>query len=286
MSLSIKDFSEMSELSPQTLRFYHSEGLLVPAEVDEETGYRYYRFDQVETAMLVTALRGSGMSVKDVRVAVEAPDTAATLLEEQAEALRRQREVEDEAVATARELLTSWPEPWRRQVPHMTVLSGIVPPVAVAQIRNRPDQYDWEKVVAAVRATAEDLGSLAREHGASVSGPVWFTWARETPKQKERAQSLDGPHWLAKVPVVASGEVLATLAGKADVQEFEAGEELAVRVPGRLTMSKYATAEVRLATHIPEGYFPDAATKRYILHPDGTEAAARLRPLSEAADFT
>lgn len=44
MSLSIKDFSEVSELSPQTLRFYHSEGLLVPAKVDDDTGYRYHDF--------------------------------------------------------------------------------------------------------------------------------------------------------------------------------------------------------------------------------------------------
>ena len=46
--LSISEFSEMCNLSPQTLRFYHSEGLLVPADVNEQTGYRSYMFDQVE----------------------------------------------------------------------------------------------------------------------------------------------------------------------------------------------------------------------------------------------
>ncbi|WP_045558181.1 MerR family DNA-binding transcriptional regulator [Streptomyces sp. FxanaA7] len=57
--LSIGDFSEMCNLPPQTLRYYHSEGLLVPADVDERTGYRSYTFTQVEQAMLVTVLRGS-----------------------------------------------------------------------------------------------------------------------------------------------------------------------------------------------------------------------------------
>ncbi|MET7645397.1 MerR family DNA-binding transcriptional regulator [Streptomyces sp. NPDC005426] len=40
--LSISDFSEMCDLPPQTLRYYHAAGLLVPADVDERTGYRSY----------------------------------------------------------------------------------------------------------------------------------------------------------------------------------------------------------------------------------------------------
>ena len=45
--LSIKDFSEMAHLSAQTLRYYHAEGLLIPAQVDEQTGYRSYTYDQI-----------------------------------------------------------------------------------------------------------------------------------------------------------------------------------------------------------------------------------------------
>ncbi|MEV0254035.1 MerR family transcriptional regulator [Streptomyces sp. NPDC050732] len=59
--LSISDFSEMCDLPPQTLRYYHAEGLLVPADVDEWTGYRSYTFGQVERAMLINVLRGTGM---------------------------------------------------------------------------------------------------------------------------------------------------------------------------------------------------------------------------------
>lgn len=168
MSLSIKDFSEVSELPPQTLRFYHSEGLLVPAEVDEATGYRYYAIEQVETALLVTALRGTGMSVKLVRRALEAPDTASALLKEHAEALERQREAEDEAVATARELLVSWPEVQRKETPGTTVLSKAVPAVAVRRRRGQPDRYDWEEVTAAVSATVGELITLAEG-----KAPAW-----------------------------------------------------------------------------------------------------------------
>jgi DNA-binding transcriptional MerR regulator len=286
MSLTIKDFSEMSELSPQTLRFYHSEGLLVPDEVDEETGYRYYRFEQVEAAVLVTALRGTGMSVKLVRRALEAPDTAVALLREHTEALKRQREAEDDAVATALELLTSWPQTRRRDVPAMTVLSAEVTVGTVEKRRGHPDQYDWDGVVGAVRAAAAELASLAEEHGATVAGAPWFTWPGETPEQKRRAFTTEGPHWLAKVAITADAETLAVLAEKADVQTFEPREELAIRLPGRVSMPKYATAEVRLMLDTPEGLFPDVSTRRHVIHEDGTEAAVRLRPLSELEDLT
>ncbi|WP_082206301.1 MerR family transcriptional regulator [Nocardiopsis sp. SBT366] len=280
MGLSIKDFSEMSELSPQTLRFYHSEGLLVPAIVDEDTGYRYYDFEQVQSALLVSALRGTGMSVRDVRRAVEAPDTAAGLLDEHTEGLRRQREAEDEAITTARSLLTSWPEVRRREVPEMTVLSTEVAVVGVEKQRGQPDQYDWDEVAAAVRAAVAELSALAEEHGAAVAGAPWFTWAGETHEQRERALTPEGPHWLAKVPVAAEARQLAALAERVDVQTFEAREELAIHLPGRATMPKHATAQLRLVTEAPEGLFPDASTQRHILHGDGIETAVRLNPLS------
>lgn len=279
MSLSIKDFSEMSELSPQTLRFYHSEGLLVPAVVDDDTGYRYYDFEQVQEALLVSALRGTGMSVRDVRRAVEAPDTAAGLLDEHTEGLRRQRETEDEAITTARSLLTSWPEVRRREVPEMTVLSAEVRAVPVEKRRGQPDQYDWDEVTSAVRAAVTELRALAEEHGAAVAGTPWFTWAGETHEQREAAHTPEGPHWLAKVPVSADAERLAALAEKVDVQTFEAREELAIHLPGRITMPTHAVAQLRLVTQVPEGLFPDASTQRHILHDDGTETAVRLSPL-------
>lgn len=288
MSLSIKDFSEMSELTPQTLRFYHSEGLLVPAEVDEETGYRYYRIEQVETALLVTALRGTGMSVKLVRRALEAPDTAAALLREHTDALKRQRKVEDEAVATARELLTSWPEVKRKKTAGMTVLSKAVPAVAVQRRRGQPDQYDWDEVAAAVTATLKELTTLAEEHGAAATGTPWFTWAGETTEQKEQALTLEGPHWLAKLPVTADSEALTALAQKADVQTqtFEPREELSIHLPGRNSGAKYSTAVTRLVAQAPEGFFPDFSGLRHILHEHGTETAIRLCPLAEAEDVT
>ncbi|WP_405392564.1 MerR family transcriptional regulator [Streptomyces sp. NBC_01102] len=100
--LSISDFGEMCDLPARTPRYCHSEGLLVPAGVDERTGYRSYTFGQVERALLITVLCGTGMSVTLVRRALDQPDEALILLRQYVTAMRRQRQARDEAIGDAR----------------------------------------------------------------------------------------------------------------------------------------------------------------------------------------
>jgi DNA-binding transcriptional MerR regulator len=55
--LSIGEFARRSRLSPKALRLYDEMGLLVPARVDADSGYRFYGIDQLEPARLVADLR-------------------------------------------------------------------------------------------------------------------------------------------------------------------------------------------------------------------------------------
>jgi serine/threonine protein phosphatase PrpC len=59
--LTIGAFARASRLSPKALRLYDSLGLLAPAHIDEVSGYRFYRPDQLERARLVAWLRRLGM---------------------------------------------------------------------------------------------------------------------------------------------------------------------------------------------------------------------------------
>jgi DNA-binding transcriptional MerR regulator len=72
--LGIGDFSRMTFLSVKTLRYYHEVGLLPPAEIDRETGYRRYAVAQLPTAQAIRRLRELGMSLDEVKVVIEAPD--------------------------------------------------------------------------------------------------------------------------------------------------------------------------------------------------------------------
>ncbi|MCO1655030.1 MerR family transcriptional regulator [Pseudonocardia humida] len=66
--LTIGAFARACGLSPKALRLYAELGLLTPAVVDERTGYRHYRRDQLEHALLVAWLRRIGMPLARIRL--------------------------------------------------------------------------------------------------------------------------------------------------------------------------------------------------------------------------
>jgi DNA-binding transcriptional MerR regulator len=84
--LTIGAFARRSWLSPRALRLYEQQGLLEPALVDERTGYRWYRPEQLETARLVARLRRLAMPLarigEIVAAAADDPRRAVTLLDE------------------------------------------------------------------------------------------------------------------------------------------------------------------------------------------------------------
>lgn len=270
--LSISEFSETCCLSPQTLRFYHSEGLLVPAGVDERTGYRSYLFGQVEQAMLITVLRRAGMSVKTVRRALEEPNERLPLLEQHREEVQRRRRDQDEAIEEARRFFDAWPQPRLRRVPAMAVAAK---PVSTPLIGS--DQEDWDKVGAAATATVAELVETAESCGAVVSGPAWRAWADETSKQ--RSFTSEGLYWLVKVPITADGQATAALSEEVEVHDFAARDELSIFIPGRDSMEKYSTALARLTGHPLDAAYIDVSRMRFVLHDGGVETAAAIRRL-------
>jgi DNA-binding transcriptional MerR regulator len=56
-------FSRLTQVSVRMLRHYHEQGLLVPELVDERSGYRYYRTEQLEMMRLIGGLREAGFSI-------------------------------------------------------------------------------------------------------------------------------------------------------------------------------------------------------------------------------
>lgn len=55
--ISIGEFARKSRLSVKALRLYDELGVLVPARVDDDSGYRYYDDEQLADARLIAALR-------------------------------------------------------------------------------------------------------------------------------------------------------------------------------------------------------------------------------------
>lgn len=69
--LKIGDFSKLSRISIRMLRHYADIGLLIPQNVDNETGYRYYSEDQLPLANRIQALKGMGFSLSMIADVLE-----------------------------------------------------------------------------------------------------------------------------------------------------------------------------------------------------------------------
>lgn len=72
--MGIGDFARATHLTIKTLRHYHRIGLLEPAEIDPDSGYRRYDADQVGQALVIGRFRALDMSLEDIREVLDAPD--------------------------------------------------------------------------------------------------------------------------------------------------------------------------------------------------------------------
>jgi DNA-binding transcriptional MerR regulator len=66
MELTIGEFARRSRLSPKALRLYDRLGLLPPARVDPDSGYRWYARSQLEPARLIAGLRQLGLPLAEI----------------------------------------------------------------------------------------------------------------------------------------------------------------------------------------------------------------------------
>jgi DNA-binding transcriptional MerR regulator len=69
--LKIGEFSRISQVSIKTLRLYDELGLLVPAQVDPFTAYRYYTVNQLARLNRILAYKDLGFSLEEVTTLLE-----------------------------------------------------------------------------------------------------------------------------------------------------------------------------------------------------------------------
>ncbi len=71
MKFSIGEFSKITSLSVKSLRLYHEKGILVPAHVDQFTGYRYYDEANFETAKSIRILKKYDFTLAEIKEMLE-----------------------------------------------------------------------------------------------------------------------------------------------------------------------------------------------------------------------
>ncbi len=91
-------FSKINKVTIKTLRYYDEAGLLKPAHVDNENGYRYYTSEQLPDLHRIIALRQMGFSIDEISAILSGRDVAGVFEE-------RRRELES-AIDESRQQLS------------------------------------------------------------------------------------------------------------------------------------------------------------------------------------
>ncbi|WP_426566611.1 MerR family transcriptional regulator [Angustibacter sp. McL0619] len=100
--LTIGVLARRTGLTTKAIRHYHRVGLLHPAHVDPQTGYRYYTHQQLDIALLVHRLRAVDVPLQEVRECLNSSDLDAVT----ATLVRHRRRVEARSIRLRGDLHT------------------------------------------------------------------------------------------------------------------------------------------------------------------------------------
>ena len=129
-------FAAMNHVTVKTLRFYEEQGLLMPALIHPETGYRYYTLSQMAVLHQITALKLAGFTLEEIAYINSGADEDAILLKKKSELLAkisdltRQIAVVDGYLSKKKTGLSA------------PVLIKTIPETTVAFMRIRLESYD------------------------------------------------------------------------------------------------------------------------------------------------
>jgi DNA-binding transcriptional MerR regulator len=240
--LTIGEFSRMTYLSVKALRHYHDVGVLEPAGIDPQSGYRSYGADQVTAAQVIRRLRDLGMPLDGIRAVLRAPDLAARNREISAHLQRMERQLEQTqtAVSGLRALLDG-PAPLPaiafRTIPAATVL-------AITEVVGAADAYTWG-TAAFAEIDAMAAGILGRDAARSgdrpAGGPAGALFPGEFFELERSELTCFRP--LPSRPGLSDAE--AALAGLAGLGDGLGGRGLA----GRVRLVQLPAIEAAVAVH-------------------------------------
>ena len=212
----IGEFSALTGLSVKTLRFYDEIGLLTPASVGVQTGYRLYSASQVDRARYIFSLRRFGLALVEIKAILA---TGAS---------------EREALEVARDRLSSSLSEGRRLLSHIEARlaelpAGVIrlcrlPAVRVASVR--------KKVASAIEAETIllELEERLRPPAESLRGVLWHHCADSGFLEAEPFIEVPAGHALkSSIRMSELPAVAAACAPSADDEELAEKAYLSLR---------------------------------------------------------
>ena len=166
-------FASMNHVTVKTLRFYEEQGLLNPALIHPETGYRYYTLSQMSVLHQITALKLAGFTLEEIARINSGADEKAVLLKKKSELLTKISELTRQ-IAMVDGYLSQ--KETRLSAP---VLIKTIPETTVAFLRTRLESYDnlFDRM--------PEMGALMEKAGCECAVPEYCFTAYPEPGYRE-----------------------------------------------------------------------------------------------------
>ena len=129
-------FAAMNHVTVKALRFYEEQGLLMPALIHPETGYRYYTLSQMAVLHQITALKLAGFTLEEIAHINSGADEEAVLLKKKAELLAKIADL------TRQIAVVDGYRSKKKTDLSAPVLIKTIPETTVAYMRIRLESYD------------------------------------------------------------------------------------------------------------------------------------------------
>ncbi|AKG36804.1 MerR family transcriptional regulator [Paenibacillus durus] len=164
--LKISAFSKLTRVSVKTLHFYDNLGLLKPAVVDENNGYRYYTEEQLLTVKRIVALKEQGFTLEQIKPMLEEnvlPETVKNQLTDKKKELEQAiHEAQNQLNEIDRRLTRIEESEEHHQ--HTPAAIRYVEPQLIASIRDTVPRTQLclllDEILQYVRSCGEDEGRL------------------------------------------------------------------------------------------------------------------------------
>jgi DNA-binding transcriptional MerR regulator len=163
--ISIGRFSRLTRLSIKALRLYDEIGLLPPASVDEDTGYRYYSYGQVQRAMIIRLLRDLDMPLPEIGEIVGTDDS-----ETARDRLRAHRSRVEQRLADTRSALSRLErliERWEGAMPYEVAVKEEAP----RDVLCIAARTSLATIGETIGECFGELMGYVQEHGLQMTGP-------------------------------------------------------------------------------------------------------------------
>jgi DNA-binding transcriptional MerR regulator len=193
----IGDFARLGRVSVRMLRHYDAIGLLAPAHVDADTGYRSYAAGQLQRLNRVVALKDLGFKLNEVQAILDdeiGVDELKGMLRLRRAELEAQISADNDRLARVEARLRSIESEGQMSTQEITVKS--LPAIRVAELQGSAAGWGPEEIGPVIRGLFEQLGERLRTAGLTPMGsPI--------ARYDQGADNGDAVRVFAAVPVAA-----------------------------------------------------------------------------------